>query len=98
MGAGFRESAENGTVQFSERTKNNVMDICKNDTYVTICVDVTNTGAMAGAEVVQCYVADCECSVELPDERIESIQESVFGAGGNQESEDGVARAGICFL
>ncbi len=33
---------------------------------VTITVDVRNVGEMAGAEVVQCYVADCQCSVERP--------------------------------
>ncbi len=36
------------------------------DTAVTVSLDVTNTGSMAGAEVVQCYVADCQCRVERP--------------------------------
>ena len=36
------------------------------DTVVTVTASVTNTGDMAGAEVVQCYVADPECSVERP--------------------------------
>ena len=36
------------------------------DTVVTVTAFVTNTGDMAGAEVVQCYVADPECSVERP--------------------------------
>ncbi|MCM1570042.1 MAG: glycoside hydrolase family 3 C-terminal domain-containing protein [Roseburia sp.] len=37
-----------------------------NETLVTVGVTVTNTGKMAGAEVVQCYVSDVECSVERP--------------------------------
>lgn len=36
------------------------------DTVVTVTASVTNTGDMAGAEVVQCYVADPECSVVRP--------------------------------
>lgn len=36
------------------------------DAVVTVTASVTNTGDMAGAEVVQCYVADPECSVERP--------------------------------
>ncbi len=33
---------------------------------VDVEVKVTNTGNMAGAEVIQCYVTDLECSVERP--------------------------------
>lgn len=36
------------------------------DAVVTVTASVTNTGDMAGAEVVQCYVADPECSVARP--------------------------------
>lgn len=36
------------------------------DAVVTVTASVTNTGDMAGAEVVQCYVADPECSVVRP--------------------------------
>lgn len=36
------------------------------DTVVKVTASVTNTGDMAGAEVVQCYVSDPECSVERP--------------------------------
>ena len=46
----------------------------EDDIAVTICVDVTNVGAMAGAEVVQCYVADCECSVERPGKELKAYQ------------------------
>lgn len=37
-----------------------------NDGCVTISVEIENAGDRAGAEVVQCYVTDCECSVERP--------------------------------
>ena len=35
-------------------------------------VAVTNTGKMAGAEVVQCYVTDCECRVERPEKELKA--------------------------
>ncbi len=36
------------------------------DSAVTVAATVTNTGDVAGAEVVQCYVEDVECSVARP--------------------------------
>lgn len=53
----------------------------KNDIYVTISVDVTNTGTMAGAEVVQCYVTDCECSVERPVKELKAYRKVFLEPG-----------------
>lgn len=33
---------------------------------VTLTLEAANTGDRAGAEVIQCYVTDCECGVERP--------------------------------
>ena len=33
---------------------------------VTVSVPVTNTGAVAGSEIIQIYVHDCEASVDRP--------------------------------
>jgi beta-glucosidase len=33
---------------------------------VTVSVDVTNTGAVAGKEIVQVYVRDCQCKLVRP--------------------------------
>lgn len=48
---------------------------------VTISVDVTNTGAMAGAEVVQCYVTDVECSVERPEKELRAFSRIFLNPG-----------------
>lgn len=44
------------------------------DKAVTVTVKVTNTGDMAGAEVVQCYVEDVECSVDRPKKELKGYQ------------------------
>lgn len=46
-----------------------------------ITVNVTNTGTMAGAEVVQCYVTDCECSVERPVKELKAYQKVFLQPG-----------------
>lgn len=52
-----------------------------NDGCVTISVKVKNTGNTAGAEVVQCYVADCECSVERPVKELKAYQKVFLKPG-----------------
>lgn len=46
-----------------------------------VTVNVTNTGTMAGAEVVQCYVTDCECSVERPVKELKAYQKVFLQPG-----------------
>ena len=53
-------------------------------TAVTVKVTVTNRGERAGAEVVQCYVTDCECSVERPVKELKAYQK-VFLQPGESE-------------
>jgi len=48
---------------------------------VTVSVDVRNVGTMAGAEVVQCYVADCECSVERPVKELKAYSKVFLQPG-----------------
>ncbi len=48
---------------------------------VTFEVDVHNTGAVAGAEVVQCYVRDCECSVERPMKELKAYSKVFLQPG-----------------
>jgi len=40
---------------------------------VTVSVDVTNTGRLAGAEIVQVYVHDRECSLARPEKELKGF-------------------------
>lgn len=48
-------------------------------------VTVTNTGKMAGAEVVQCYVTDCECRVERPEKELKAYNKVFLQPGESRE-------------
>lgn len=56
-----------------------------NDNVVIICVTVTNTGGMAGSEVVQCYVEDVECSAERPVKELKAYHKVFLQPGESQE-------------
>lgn len=48
---------------------------------VKLSVPVTNVGAVAGAEVVQVYVRDPECSVERPDRELKGFRKVFLEPG-----------------
>ena len=48
-------------------------------------VTVTNTGDVAGAEVIQCYVTDCECSVERPVKELKAYRKVFLQPGETKE-------------
>ena len=50
----------------------------------TVTVDVTNTGKFEGAEVVQLYVSDLECSVERPVKELKGFAKVNLKAGEKQ--------------
>lgn len=52
---------------------------------VELTLKVTNTGHMAGSEVVQCYVTDCECSVERPVKELKAFQKVFLQPGESRE-------------
>ncbi|MCM1046512.1 MAG: glycoside hydrolase family 3 C-terminal domain-containing protein [Candidatus Gastranaerophilales bacterium] len=54
------------------------------DIAVTISLEVENIGEMFGAEVVQCYVEDCECSVERPIKELGAFQKVFLNPGEKQ--------------
>lgn len=60
----------------------NLDDLC-----ITISIDVKNTGKMAGAEVVQCYVSDCECTVERPVKELKAYKKVFLQPGENRQLE-----------
>jgi beta-glucosidase len=40
---------------------------------VTVSVDITNTGAVAGKEIVQVYVRDCQCKLVRPEKELKGF-------------------------
>jgi beta-glucosidase len=53
----------------------------ESDFSVTVSVDVRNTGKRKGAEVVQVYVKDVECSVERPDKELKGFARIYLAPG-----------------
>jgi beta-glucosidase len=58
----------------------------KNDDTITVSVKIKNTGPVAGAEVVQFYVADTEASVDRPLKELKGFQKIFLFPG-----ESGIA-------
>ncbi len=48
---------------------------------ITIKVPVTNVGQVAGSEVVQVYVHDCEASVEMPEKQLKGFDKVYLEPG-----------------
>ena len=53
----------------------------------TVTVDVTNTGNVDGAEVVQLYISDVECSVARPVKELKGFAKTSLKAGEKQTVE-----------
>lgn len=53
----------------------------------TVTVDVTNTGNVDGAEVVQLYISDVECSVARPVKELKGFAKTYLKAGEKQTVE-----------
>jgi beta-glucosidase len=54
---------------------------------VTVKVPVTNIGDVAGAEVVQVYVRDCEASVEMPNKQLKGFDKVYLEPGQTKTVE-----------
>jgi beta-glucosidase len=57
------------------------------DLAVTVLVEVANTGDRAGAEVVQLYVADLECSVTRPARELKAFAKVALDPGESGDVE-----------
>ena len=64
---------------------------------VTIALEVENTGGMAGAEVVQCYVTDCESSVERPVKELKAYKKVFLQPGERTQVELTLPRHAFAF-
>ncbi len=54
------------------------------DEQISVCVRVTNSGAVAGSEVVQVYVRDVESTPYRPDRELKAFQKITLQAGESQ--------------
>ena len=61
------------------------------------CVDVTNTGALAGREVVQCYVSDEEASVARPPKELVGFTVVDLAPGATTEARIPFDRRSLSF-
>jgi beta-glucosidase len=61
--------------------------VADGDLDVLVSVDVSNTGTVAGAEVVQVYVGDPECSVARPDRELKAFAKVWLEPGESRRVE-----------
>jgi beta-glucosidase len=64
---------------------------------VEITVPVTNRGARAAAEVVQCYVADVDATVERPPQELKAFAKLALEAGETGEARLALDRRAFAF-
>jgi beta-glucosidase len=64
---------------------------------VKVSVEVTNTGKMAGAEVLQCYVSDPVCSVERPVKELRAFGKVFLQPGETKTVEMFIRKRGFAF-
>ncbi len=64
---------------------------------VKVSVDVTNTGAVKGAEIVQCYVSDLACSVERPVKELKAFGKVFLEPGETKTVEMTINNRGFAF-
>ncbi len=61
-------------------------------------VQVTNTGDVAGSEVAQCYIGDCQCSVERPVKELKAFQKVFLQPNETQEVKLVLPLQAFCFF
>lgn len=64
---------------------------------VKVRVEITNTGARAGAEIVQCYVSDPVCSVKRPVKELKGFAKVFLEPGERKAVEMIVNNSGFSF-
>ncbi|TFG17560.1 MAG: glycosyl hydrolase, partial [Promethearchaeota archaeon] len=60
-------------------------DVIKGRGNFTISVDIENIGETAGAEVIQVYIEDIECSIDRPPKELQGF-EKIFLKPGEKET------------
>ena len=65
---------------------------------VTVTVPVTNTGAVAGSEVVQLYIADAEASVDRPMKELKGFAKVVLEPGQKADVSFTIGKDALSFF
>lgn len=65
---------------------------------IVVSVPVTNTGAVAGAEVVQLYISDPECSVERPAKELKNFAKVYLQPGESRTVEFEVTKSDLAYF
>ena len=65
---------------------------------ITVTVPVTNVGTRAGAEVVQLYVTDPECSVERPVKELKAFSKVMISPGRTETVKLEVSASDLAFF
>lgn len=72
-------------------------DACLERDAVKISVEVTNVGNMPGAESLQCYVSDTECSVERPKKELRAFGKVFLEPGETKILEMTIRNRGFAY-
>ena len=67
------------------------------DETITLTADVTNTGARAGAEVVQFYISDVKCSLPRPVKELKGFQKVWLQPGETKQVSVTLDRSALTF-
>ena len=65
---------------------------------VKVDVTVTNSGSVAGSEIVQIYVGDPECSVMRPEKELKGFQKLYLNAGESKRISIELPWESFCFF
>lgn len=65
---------------------------------ITFTVPVTNTGDIAGAEVVQLYISDPECSVERPAKELKGFAKVFLQPGETRNVSFEIGKDDLCYF
>lgn len=65
---------------------------------IAVSVDVKNTGSRAGAEVVQLYISDPECSVDRPEKELKGFAKVYLEPGETKTVKLSINTQDLCYF
>ncbi|MCQ2140030.1 MAG: glycoside hydrolase family 3 C-terminal domain-containing protein [Bacteroidales bacterium] len=86
------------SVQSEVATSVEAEKTAKKSSSITFKLTVKNTGKRAGAELVQLYISDSECSVERPQKELKAFQKVYLQPGESKEVELSICEDDLRFF